>query len=220
MDCQSRSSGAVGRSSVLLLSGGIDSTALAAIERPALCLAIDYGQRPAEAELRAAERISNILGIAYRQLKVELGSLGGGLLKDEHPVPGAPTPEWWPFRNQLLITAAASVALDCGLDSVTIGTVAEDAARHADGTSEFHSLLDRLMSIQEGGIRLRCPAIGETSAELLMRSGLGENVVGWTVSCHRSCLPCGECPGCYKRTIVLRQVGLLQPCSVKARKQP
>jgi 7-cyano-7-deazaguanine synthase in queuosine biosynthesis len=45
------------------------------------------------------------------------------------------------------------------------------------------------------------------------RSGLGEEVLAWTVSCHRGSLPCSECPGCWKRASVLGELGLLQtPC--------
>jgi 7-cyano-7-deazaguanine synthase in queuosine biosynthesis len=33
-------------------------------------------------------------------------------------------------------------------------------------------------------------------------------VLGWTVSCHRSDLPCGNCPGCWKRERALRQTAI------------
>ena len=194
---------------VLLLSGGLDSTALAALVRPALCLAIDYGQRSAVGELRAAAAICRALNLALETLTLDLGGLGGGLLKNEDPVPGAPSPEWWPYRNQILVTAAASVAVRAGLPQVLAGTVAGDGARHIDGRPAFYQALDRLISMQEGGIRVRAPAIGETSAELVRRSGLTEDVLGWTVSCHRASFPCGDCPGCRKRSQVLSELGIL-----------
>jgi 7-cyano-7-deazaguanine synthase len=196
--------------SVLLLSGGLDSTALAAIERPALCLAIDYGQRPAEAEIRAASAIAGALGLEFQSLRLDLGVLGGGLLKDDDLLPQAPSPEWWPFRNQILVTAAASVALGRGLDMVVVGSVAGDGDRHVDGTARFYDQLDALLGMQEGSIHVSAPAIHETSAHLLARSGLRDDMVGWTISCHRSVFPCGECPGCWKRASVLAEVGLLQ----------
>jgi 7-cyano-7-deazaguanine synthase len=196
--------------SVLLLSGGLDSTALAAIERPALCLAIDYGQRPAEAEIRAASAIAGVLGLEFLSLRLDLGALGGGLLKDDDPLPQAPSPEWWPFRNQFLVTAAASIALSRGLDTVVVGSVAGDGDRHVDGTARFYDQLDALLRMQEGSLHVNAPAIHETSAILLARSGLGDDIVGWTISCHRSVFPCGECPGCWKRAAVLAEVGLLQ----------
>ncbi len=126
-------------------------------------------------------------------LTLDLGGLGGGLLKDELAVPSAPSPEWWPYRNQILVTAAASVALQAGLSQVIAGTVAGDGARHIDGRPAFYHALDRLISMQEGGTRVHAPSIGETSAELIRRSGLTEDVLGWTVSCHRASFPCGDC---------------------------
>lgn len=38
----------------LLLSGGLDSTAIAAWQRPDVCVTVDYGQRPARGELAAS----------------------------------------------------------------------------------------------------------------------------------------------------------------------
>jgi 7-cyano-7-deazaguanine synthase len=188
----------------------VDSTALAALERPALCLSIDYGQRSARSELRAASAICGALNLPYQELRLDFGGLGGGLLLGDDVLPNAPSPEWWPFRNQFLVTAAASVALREQLDCVLIGSVAGDGDRHADGRLDFYALLDRLVSLQEGGIRVKVPAIGETSVELARRSGLGEDILGWTVSCHRASYPCGACPGCWKRQAVLAELGLLQ----------
>lgn len=196
--------------SILLLSGGLDSTALAAILRPARCLTIDYGQRPAVAESRAAAAICTALGLRLEHIRLDLSELGGGLLRGDEPIPGAPSPEWWPYRNQFLVTAAASVAFRHGLREVIVGSVRGDGERHLDGTAQFYELLDGLVAMQEGGVRVIAPAIHETSAELLERSGIGDDIIGWTVSCHRSNLPCGDCPGCWKRGGVLAATGHLQ----------
>lgn len=194
---------------VLLLSGGLDSTALAALCRPGLCLVVDYGQRSAAGELRAARAVCRALDLRVETLTLDLGGLGGGLLKNEEEIPGAPSPEWWPYRNQILVTAAASVALQAGLPQVLAGSVAGDGTRHIDGGPAFYQALDRVISMQEGGIRVFAPAISETSTELVRRSGLTEEVLGWTVSCHRASFPCGDCPGCWKRGQVLSELGLL-----------
>ncbi|WP_460847479.1 7-cyano-7-deazaguanine synthase [Phytohabitans suffuscus] len=196
--------------SVLLLSGGLDSTALAALERPTLCLVIDYGQRPAIAEARASEAVTNALGLPLQHLRLDLGDTGGGLLRDDTPLPDAPSPEWWPFRNQILVTAAASVAVRNSLHTVIVGTVLDDRDRHADGSPAFYEALDRLFALQEGAVRVVTPAINETTTALVDRSGLGEDILAWTVSCHRASLPCGQCPGCWKRARVLSSLGLLQ----------
>jgi 7-cyano-7-deazaguanine synthase len=195
---------------LILLSGGVDSAALAAVERPAAALFVDYGQRPAAAERRAAGAVAAALGLELHEIALDLRSLGGGLLLDDKPIPGAPSPEWWPFRNQMLVTAAAAVALRLGLSRVSVATVAGDGDRHADGTQRFYETLDLLLRLQEGNVGVTTPAIHETSEELVVRSGLGEDVLAWTVSCHRAALPCGDCPGCWKRARVMATLGMLQ----------
>ena len=125
-----------GADCVLLLSGGMDSAALAHWVRPAATLYIDYGQRPADSEERAATAIANALGISIDILRIDLSVLGAGLLlaetptefKVEAPAEGSakseaegrsgsaaeavsPSPEWWPLRNQLLCSLAAAWAL-------------------------------------------------------------------------------------------------------------
>jgi 7-cyano-7-deazaguanine synthase len=199
---------------LLLLSGGVDSTALAARERPTAGLFVDYGQRPAAAEGRAARTVADALSLPLHEIALDLRPLGGGLLLDESPLPGAPSPEWWPYRNQMLVTAAAGVALRLGLRRVLVGTVAGDGDRHFDGRPEFYRALDALLRMQEGGIGVDAPAIGETAEVLVAGSGLDEAVLGWTVSCHRSELACGDCPGCWKRAKVFAVTGLMQPRDV------
>jgi 7-cyano-7-deazaguanine synthase len=196
---------------LLLLSGGIDSAALAAEIRPAAALFIDYGQRPAEAEERAASAISGFLDIPLQILAVDLRAIGAGLLLNEAPLAAAPSPEWWPFRNQLLVTLGAAVAMRMGLQEVVVGTVAGDGLRHRDGTQEFYESLNRLLQQQEGEISVITPAIHESTEELVRRTGVTEELLVWTVSCHRSSFPCGDCPGCWKRAAVMQALGYLQP---------
>ncbi|OPX13520.1 7-cyano-7-deazaguanine synthase [Gordonia sp. i37] len=199
-----------GTSGVLLLSGGLDSTALAAILRPTLCLAIAYGQRPAAAETRAAAAVCRELDLDCATITLDLAAIGSGLLLDDGPAPpDAASPEWWPFRNQLLVTAAAAVALNHGLHDVYIGTVAGDGERHADGTQAFYDALNTVMAVQEGAVKVHTPAIGCSTTDLLRRSGLGPSQLGWTTSCHRSDTPCGACPGCWKRHRVLADLQIL-----------
>ena len=206
-----------GDRALLLLSGGLDSTALAALHRPALTLFVDYGQRPADAEARAAAKIAQLLGLPHEHITLGLDAIGGGLLLDEAPLPGAPSPEWWPYRNQLLVTAAAAVALRRGLGVVVTGTVAADGARHADGTAAFYHALDELLRLQEGGVRVTAPAIASTTEALLAEAALPASLTAWTVSCHRATLPCGDCPGCWKR---LRVFGALPAAGVKDEDTP
>jgi 7-cyano-7-deazaguanine synthase len=135
--------------SAILLSGGQDSASLAWWRRPDLAIFIDYGQVPALAERRAAEAVADELGLPIEIISVDCRPLGVGQLAQQKQIAAASTPEWWPFRNQLLITIAGAVGVKCGIGEVVIGTVLDDN-RHADGCAAFVATMDALLGMQEG----------------------------------------------------------------------
>ncbi|MGJ3702631.1 7-cyano-7-deazaguanine synthase [Variovorax sp. AFSI2.2] len=192
---------------VLLLSGGMDSAALAYWQRPAHALTIDYGQVAAEGEFRAAVQIARQLGITHHVLTLDLRTLGLGRMAGQRPDSGAPTPEWWPFRNQLLITLAAAKAATLGVDAVMIGTLKTDGL-HADGRPEFVAGLNDLLMLQERHIRLIAPALKLDAVELARRARVPASVYGWTHSCHVANHACGLCRGCQKHLQTLAQLQL------------
>ncbi|MEX0153800.1 7-cyano-7-deazaguanine synthase [Microbacterium sp. LMI1-1-1.1] len=192
-------------SALVLLSGGLDSTALASLLRPALTVFIDYGQLPHTAESRAAGAVAAHLGLPFERVRLPLRELGGGLMMDDTPLPGSPSPEWWPYRNQFLATAGAAVALRHGLSRVALASVEGDGDRHVDGSQAFYRQLNALMKMQEGGIEVVAPAAQTTTVDLLRQATADRALLGWTVSCHRANEPCGDCPGCWKRELVLAE---------------
>lgn len=182
---------------LLLLSGGMDSIALAWALRPEICLTIDYGQLPAQGEIQAASAVCAQLGLMHSVLSVDCKPLGSGDMAGTTPLSVAPVSEWWPFRNQLLITMAAAFALREGLSSIIMGTVASDAI-HADGRPEFFGMMGGLLQFQEGGLRLECPAIRESTVELCRRVEVPHSLLAWAHSCHVASSGCGQCRGCNK----------------------
>jgi len=184
----------------LLLSGGIDSVAICYWLKPEHAITIDYGQKAAETEISISQKICKELGVRHSVLRINCSAIGSGCMagKDvQNYDPKCPTPEWWPFRNQLLITFAAAKAMQIGCDEVIIGTVNTDC-RHKDGTTEFIEVASKLLCIQEGGIKLSAPAINFTSTELVIKSKIPIELLAWTHSCHTGNFACGECPGCIK----------------------
>jgi 7-cyano-7-deazaguanine synthase len=194
---------------VLLLSGGLDSTSIAAWQRPEHCLGIDYGQRAADAEQRAARAIAADLVLPYTHIRVDASAVGGGLMARESTSVGD-TPEWWPYRNQFLITVGAGWAVVRGYDEILVGTVSGDGDRHADGRQAFFDAMTAVLQAQEGRLSVASPAIHLTASALIQESGVTDVTLGWTHSCHVANLPCGRCPGCVKRAEVLAHVGRLQ----------
>jgi 7-cyano-7-deazaguanine synthase len=183
----------------------MDSTALAAWLRPEIAFTINYGQRSAAGELRAAAAVCEELSIKHEVVTVDCARLGSGDLAGTPPISVAPIPEWWPYRNQLLITVAAMRAIAADVTTLLLGTVASDR-QHTDGTPEFVSAISDLLAFQEGNLRVEAPAINMSSAELVRRSGISRSVLAWAHSCHVDEFACGNCRGCYKHREVTAEL--------------
>lgn len=204
------------RAQLLLLSGGIDSSAIAFMMRPTHTLFIDYGQRSAPAEERAASAVARSLSLSHASIRIDHSATAGGLLAGEGERTHWPSPEWWPFRNQMLVTSAAAWAIvhansesrDADIDIIT-GSVLGDGERHRDGGEVFYQALNQLLQTQEGNLTVGAPAINMSTVDLVAASEIPDSILAWTHSCHTSNLPCGECPGCYKRFQVLAELGRL-----------
>lgn len=144
-------------SSVVLLSGGLDSTAnlVMALERSRVELAItaDYGQRAAPAEIRQSKLICQALGVRHQVIKIDfLKELGGsGLTESARMIPvgsevgidhlaqsqKTAAAVWVPNRNGLLLNIAACFADRYGWSWVVPGFNLEEAKTFPDNSEEF-----------------------------------------------------------------------------------
>lgn len=143
--------------SVILLSGGLDSSANLAIcaerDMPVLALTVDYGQRAAIPEIEASRRLCAHYGVRHETVDLRwLGALGGSGLTDirgevpevaENRLDDRATTEasakavWVPNRNGVLINVAAAWAETLGASRVVVGFNREEAATFPDNTTEF-----------------------------------------------------------------------------------
>lgn len=181
----------------ILMSGGMDSIAVAYLRRPSIAITIDYGQLPALGEIRAAAAAAEALGMNHEIIRVDLRALGSGDMAGRSAIDVAPVPEWWPFRNQMLITIAAMRGIAVGVSNLLLGTVRSDGA-HADGRPEFVSAMDAVLGLQEGRLTIEAPAINLTTAELIRTAEVPWEILGWAHSCHVAEYACGVCRGCHK----------------------
>jgi len=189
----------------LLLSGGMDSLSIAWWKRPNVAITLDYGQLAAEAEFRASKAICAILDIEHHVLRVDCRLLGSGDMAGVKADANAPASDWWPYRNQLLATLAAMKAISLGVTHLWLGTVKSDGS-HRDGTQEFVDALDRMLSLQEGGMRVEAPAIGLSTAELVRLARVPLDQLAWAHSCHKANVACAQCRGCNKYFEVLEEL--------------
>jgi 7-cyano-7-deazaguanine synthase len=192
-------------SKAILMSGGMDSTALVYWKKPEYAITINYGQRPAEAEIRTSKIICDLIGIKHLELNVDCSSLGSGDLANNTSLDLAPSSEWWPYRNQLLVTLASMKAIALGVNELMVASVKSDGF-HTDGTLEFYKLIDQLINYQEGHLKVTAPAINLMSHELVILSKIPSEILCYAHSCHTGNIPCGTCRGCRKYISVFKKL--------------
>lgn len=180
---------------VLLLSGGVDSTALLVSEKfgepTDLCLFVDYGQPAWVEEAAASRRMADRFDCRWQSVKV--APVKRGRMDD---APGTPGPRVVQGRNLLLIAAAVN---HCdGPGAVYLGAHRGDADLYPDCRGEFVSGLS-LASGEAYGIAIVAPHLHRTRAEIQdLLKGVGiELSACW--SCYapnNDGTPCGECDSC------------------------
>jgi len=209
-----------GSPALALLSGGLDSTVAAALYRarrgplPA-ALFVDYGQRAAAPEARAASAVAAALGATLRVATLPLlGEITRTALVNraaELPQPSLERLDadagrsadavWVPNRNGLLVNLAAAVAEAGGLAVVVVGFNAEEAATFPDNGARFVERLNVcLEDSTRGRVRVECPTLAMTKAELLVAGRAAGAPIEASWSCYEGGeRPCGRCESCRRR---------------------
>lgn len=206
--------------SVILLSGGLDSSAnLAfAVERDAVALAlhVDYGQRAENAEWRAAQKLSAYYGVRLERLDLRwIGALGGSSLTDRaQAVPELARGEldampiitesakrvWVPNRNGVLINAAAAYAERMGAQRVLVGFNREEATTFPDNSQAFLEQATRALGYSTAnGVEVFCYTTAMDKREIVAAlRGLARPFPFELVwSCyHDGEAMCGKCESC------------------------
>jgi 7-cyano-7-deazaguanine synthase len=189
----------------ILLSGGMDSIALAFWKRPSVAITVDYGQLPAETEIRTSKVIVEALDMEHHVIRVNCADLGSGDLINTSQLQSAPSSEWWPYRNQLLLTLALMKGIKLGVKEIMVASVKSDGF-HADGTQKFYELANSLSEYQESNIKITAPCIHLNTVELIKTSGVPQDLLFWAHSCHKSNVACGNCRGCKKYIQVMNEL--------------
>ncbi len=168
------------------MSGGVESTALAYLLRPDVCITVDYGQPAALGEVKQSRLICAQLGLVHKVISAPV-------YKESSR---SPQQSWWPLRNQILITCASISLQDYRNAEIIVGFVKDDI--YKDCTIEFVNSINLCLGTQETGHKVVAPAIYKSTFELLEDSQFPRELLGLLFSCHFSSLPCGACPGCLK----------------------
>src|SRR5437016_2655909 len=219
--------------SVVLLSGGMDSSVCAALavrETDAAALHISYGQRTEKRERAAFERICDRLGVK-RRLAIRneaLSIVGGSALTDpDIAVPeageqiGSAIPVTYvPFRNAHFLSAAVSWAEVLGAQKIYIGAVEQDSSGYPDCRPEYYQAFNQVIRVgtKEGGISITAPLIALRKAEIIRRGLELGSPLELTWSCYTGEFEgCGVCDSCVLRLRAFESAGAKDPLPYAAR---
>lgn len=218
------------RPAVVLLSGGLDSTTVAAIAASqgfaVHALTVRYGQVH-EAELAAARRVAQALGVArHVEVALDLRELARSALTGAGAVPkdraeDATIPSTYvPARNTILLSLALAWAESLGAADIFIGVNALDYSGYPDCRPEFVAAFEHLArlatkaGVEGGALRVHAPLQHMTKADIV-RAGLALGVdYGLTHSCYDPLpggRPCGRCDSCVLRARGFAEAGVADP---------
>jgi 7-cyano-7-deazaguanine synthase len=216
---------------VVLLSGGLDSTTVAAIASSSgydvFGLSFRYGQRHA-VELEAARRVAQSLRVKeHLVMDIDLRKIGGSALTDRIDVPKGRSEEsmesgipitYVPARNTIFLSYALAWAEVLGARNIFIGVNAVDYSGYPDCRPEYIAAFERMANLATkaavtGGwrIQIRTPIIHMSKADII-KTGLE---LGVDYSLTHSCYDpkpdgeaCGLCDSCLLRKKGFEEAGV------------
>jgi 7-cyano-7-deazaguanine synthase len=193
--------------SIILLSGGLDSTVSAAVARrrtqPIFALTFDYGQRAAKMEIAASKKICRFLKIKHKLVRLPffkefrrlmlLGEAKGALKKFENV-----RDLWIPNRNGLFINIAACFAEYYGASIIVTGFNREEAQEFPDNSERFLRAVNRSLKYSTlSNVEVRSYVLQYTKKEIY---GLGlkyKAPLELVYSCYLGGKNmCGKCASC------------------------
>ncbi len=199
------------KDSLIILSGGLDSTTLLHEykEQIALAVTFDYHARQAGQEIACARWQCEQLGIRHIVLEIPFMAqyFKSALFAGQEEVPeGSYTDENQkatvvPFRNGIMLSIAAGIAESEGLKHVMIANHSGDHAIYPDCRPEFVKAMNGAMAAGTyEGITLVAPYTDITKRDIALRGkALGVDY-SHTYSCYNGGEEhCGVCGTCVER---------------------
>jgi 7-cyano-7-deazaguanine synthase len=213
------------RTHCLLLSGGLDSTTLAAWIKeqhraePIRAYTFLYGQKHA-VELEAARKVAAVFGMEH--FVIELPPIHGSALTDTDTVLpegrdlasiSGVAPSYVPARNLLFLAHMASLQDAFGPGVLWLGVHHDDHTGYPDCRPEFVAAADAAIRLgTQYGLRAEAPFVQWSKARII-RWGLDHGVpYELTHSCYQGRSPaCGVCDTCQARLAAFSSAGARDP---------
>ncbi len=211
------------RDSVIILSGGLDSTTLLYEEQNRIALAItfNYGANHNARETACARRHCAKLGIEH--LVIDLSFIGqhfrSALTSGADAIPDGQYDNEnmhstvVPFRNGIMLSVACGMAESRGLKRVLIANHGGDHAIYPDCRPGFIAAMDGAMRAGTyDGVELAAPYTDISKADIIRRGArLGVDYAD-TYSCYRGAEHhCGTCGTCTERRQSFIEAGIPDP---------
>lgn len=211
---------------VLIYSGGLDSTALLYQllhdGHTVVALSVDYGQCHHKKEFACAGGITRALGVVQRT--IDLRSIAALLGRNSLTDPSLSIPEGHyteesmkvtvvPNRNMILIAIATAWAIARKAQCVAYAAHACDHAIYPDCREAFITALGRAMGLADWhSVSLYTPFAQWTKAEIVKRAHALGVTFERTWSCYKGgSKHCGRCGTCIERREAFYLAGIDDP---------
>ena len=211
------------KDSVIIYSGGLDSTTLLYEERERVALAVtfDYGSNHAACEIACARHHCALLGIEH--VVIDLAFMkqyfSSSLLSGAEAIPDGDYDDEnmkstvVPFRNGIMLSIACGLAESRGLKRVLIANHGGDHAIYPDCRPAFVDAMNAAM--REGtyvNVTLAAPYTDISKADIVRRGAQMGIDYGETYSCYKGGEHhCGTCGTCTERREAFREAGIADP---------
>ncbi len=212
------------KDTLIVLSGGMDSTTMLYEYKDAIALAVhfNYGAPQNIRESDYARENCRRLGIEFIEIPLEFMGryFESSLLEGGDAIPSGDYDEAnmrstvVPFRNGIMLSIAAGLAESRGLQAVMIANHSGDHAIYPDCRPAFVEAMGAAISAGTyKNIRLLAPYTNLSKAEIARRgASLGVDY-SLTYSCYRGGpVHCGTCTTCNERRQALLAAGLTPDC--------
>ena len=217
--------------SVVVLSGGLDSTVCMGVARRSgteiVAVTYDYGQRH-RVELDHAAAVARHFGVQHLVVRLDASQWGGSALTDAaidvpdatgvsshpHEIPVT----YVPARNLIFLSIATGIAEASDADEIYLGINALDYSGYPDCRPEFvtafaaTAALATKRGVEGRPIALKTPLVDLTKAGIVQLGLEVDAPLALTWSCYRGGpRPCGTCDACVLRAKGFAEAGIADP---------
>ena len=208
------------KDSLLILSGGMDSTTMLYEnkERIALAVSFNYGSKHNDKEIAFARQHCQKLGIQHIVIPLDfmLQYFKSSLLIGGEDIPEGNYDDEnmkstvVPFRNGIMLAIAAGMAESNGLRYVMMANHGGDHAIYPDCRPEFVSAMSSAISAGTyEGLQILAPYTNITKTDIAIRGKQLGIDYALTWSCYKGGdKHCGKCGTCTERKEALRDAGI------------